>query len=125
MGHEVVQLVNDWLYDVDRFLRNRLDSLKEDLVSEDPETQSKATREVEQILDWLYLPLPPLSATERLEKALSLSQQDDLSTDDKEAASLALCVLLAVAEGDPAIRPRNSRFAHSVSTTLLGCHGER
>lgn len=86
MGNEVVRFINFWLYDVDRFLRSRLEYLKDDLLSEDPKTQRKTTKEVAKILDWLNPPLPPLTATERLEKALSVSQQDGLSANDKETA---------------------------------------
>lgn len=87
MADDVVHLISWWLYDVDRFLRNRLESLKEDLVSSDESTRRMASGDAESILDWLSTPDASLSDSERLERVLRITQADEISPEQKLAAA--------------------------------------
>ena len=86
MSSQAIQFINDWLYDIERFLRRRLDALKDDLESDDGKTQQAASKEAERILDWLDPPLPPRSSSARLERAKEVSQSNELSIEEKVAA---------------------------------------
>ena len=65
MNGEVDALIYSWLHDIHRWLMNSLDNLKDDLGSDDAAINARATKEAQQIMDWLFPPPPPLSAQER------------------------------------------------------------
>ena len=74
MGAEIIEFINRWLYDVERMLASRLESLKDDLRSDDASLREQAAQEAAKIMDWLYPPSPPLSAEEqsnRVETAMA------------------------------------------------------
>lgn len=137
MGNEVVQFINHWLYDADRFLRNRLESLKDDLTSDDSELQSQAAKEADEILDWLLPPMPALTAIEKVDKASWIRQQENISEEDKEIAIARVLSSTGRRRGRP--RDTSSQFAiralglhlalgmswREIAFRLKGCSHER
>jgi hypothetical protein len=83
---EVNKLIYYFGYDVSRFLGSELDALKEDLSSEDDETQKLAQEKAIKICDWLFEPLPPVSKQEREEWILQTSKNEALSPAEKVKA---------------------------------------
>ena len=90
MGDETLEFINRWLYDIQRTLELRLETLKEDLHSDDEATARHAEDEAIKILDWLYRPLPPLSKEEQLERVKTAITDEKLSAEQKLAAALRL-----------------------------------
>jgi hypothetical protein len=86
MGDEALQFVNRWLYDIQRVLENQLETLKDDLRSDDEATTERAADEVSKILDWLYLPSPPLSKEEQINRAAAAIANGTLSDEQRLAA---------------------------------------
>lgn len=58
MTGDLTKFIDSWVYDIQRILTRRRDSLAEDLVSEDERTRTQAEKEIDQIHEWLYSPLP-------------------------------------------------------------------
>ena len=90
MGDETLEFINRWLYDIQRVLEVRLETLKDDLRSHDDATAKRAEDEADKILDWLYRPLPPLSKEEQLERVKTAITDDRLSPEQRLAAALRL-----------------------------------
>jgi hypothetical protein len=86
MAKEVIAFINRYLYDVERLLRDHLDTLKEELLSEDEQTSQKASKQAEMIMEWLSPQPPPLSALQRLAVASGIDQNNELSELEKNAA---------------------------------------
>lgn len=86
MTDEALQFINRRLYDIQHVLDNRLEVLKEDLRSDDEATAERASEEVSNILDWLYLPPMPLSKEEQLKRVAAAIADGKLSTDQRLAA---------------------------------------
>jgi hypothetical protein len=86
MGDEALQFVNRWLYDIQRVLEDRLETLKDDLRSDDEPIAERAANRASEILDWLYPPLPPLSQEEQLERISAAISNDKLPIEQKLAA---------------------------------------
>ena len=53
---DIEALLNRWVYDVRGLLVSQLESLRDDLRSDDAETRAAAQSQVDKVLDWLYLP---------------------------------------------------------------------
>lgn len=54
MVDETTRFVYHWLHDVDKLLRRALESLKDDLRSDDDAVRRNAEKRAEMILDWLF-----------------------------------------------------------------------
>jgi hypothetical protein len=86
MSDEVDEFIYRRIHDIERFLRDRLESLKDDLDSDDAATKARATREADQILDWLLPSMPPLPAQERARRATAAASDPTLTEEQKLVA---------------------------------------
>ncbi len=116
MGQDdVLRFIYRWLYDVEGTLRNQLEALKADLVSDDEAIQAKAADEVESILDWLYPPVAPLPAVTRAERAQAALSDVNLTPEEKLTA-----VRRAIrSTGRRRGRPRDETSQHAIRALTL------
>jgi hypothetical protein len=116
MGNGLAGFYNRWLYDIESKLRGRLETLKDDLRSDDEDTRKLATEEADRILDWLYLPPKPLSEAEQLQRMEDALKDGKMSAKEKRAAVLRAGRSTGRAKGRP--RDATSRLA----VRALGLH---
>jgi hypothetical protein len=135
MSKVTVEFYRRWLFDVESKLRRHLETLKDDLLSDDEDIRKLATKEAGEILDWLYLPSKPLSKAEQLQRIEDVVKDDKMSSEEKLAAVLRAGLSTGRAKG----RPReNSRLAiralglhmvgmpwREIAMKLKGCDHER
>jgi len=137
MGENVLQFLSTWFFDVERFLRNRLDELKDDLRNGDQQVIDRAAEEAKLILRWLP-PSPGLSTQERLQSAWAVSQNQYLPDEAKKAL---ISYYMNDSDRRPRGRPRDelSQLAiralgihmatgmswRAMAMTLRGCTHER
>lgn len=129
MNDEVLRFINDWLYDMGRALRDRLETLKDDLHSDDEHAREQATEEAAKILNWLYLPPPPLSSEEKLRRVTAASNDEKLSPTDRLAAARRAIRSTGRARGHPrtetaqqAIRALTLHYATPMSWREIALH---
>jgi hypothetical protein len=108
-------LLDRWVYDVERILRNALDVLSDDLSSEDVQTAELAAAGASEILDWLYPPPQPLSAQERLKRATNAIN----STPLLESERIAALQRIARSSGCRRGRPRTETSQHAIRAFTL------
>ena len=87
MNGEVDALIYTWLHDIQRWLMNCLDNLKDDLGSDDAAINARARTEAEQIMASAVPPPPPLSAQERLRRAAAAAADPTLTEEQKQLAA--------------------------------------
>ncbi len=116
MRNEVIQFVNRWLYNVELVLRDRLESLKDDLGSDDDQIRGQATEQASEILDWLMPPSHPLSHSEQLQRIQAALLDEDLSPADRRTAALRA----GRSTGRPRGRPRDETSQQAIRA--LGLH---
>jgi hypothetical protein len=116
MSDETIQFVNRWLYNIELILRDRLESLKDDLCSDDEATSARASNEAGEILDWLMPPSPPLSHSEQLQRIQAALQDEGLSPADRRTAALRA----GRSTGRPRGRPRDETSQQAIRA--LGLH---
>ena len=86
MSNKIIKFYNRWLYDMESKLRGRLETLKDDLRSDDEETRNQATEEADEILNWLYLPPKALSEEDQLQRVEAALKDEQVSAKDRLAA---------------------------------------
>jgi hypothetical protein len=82
------RFVTEWVYDIDRVLRRKLEDLKDDLASDDERIRAQAETDAAEILDWLLPPPPPLSKENRLKRAEDVMKDAQLPNHQRYAAAL-------------------------------------
>jgi hypothetical protein len=107
---EVDKFVFQFLYDIERFLRRKLDALKEDLRSDDDGIRKLAEEKVVKISNWLFHPLPPLSEEERLQRTEEALSDKSLSPSER----LRAISRLARSSGRRKGRPWTDTAQHAV-----------
>ena len=137
MSDETIQFVNRWLYNIELILRDRLESLKYDLRSDDENTSGCATKEAGQILDWLLPPLPSLSKAEQLRRVETAFKDKKRSVEDRLAATRRAALSTGRSRGRPrnetsqqAIRALGLHFAtplswREIALEIRGCNHDR
>src|SRR2546430_434308 len=115
MEDDVSTFLNRLVYDVDRILRSALDALRDDLESENEDTAGRATKDAEEILDWLYPPTPEMSAKELLKRAADAMNNQELS----EAEQMDALRRAARSTGRPRGRPRTETAQHAISALSM------
>jgi hypothetical protein len=110
MGNEALEFVNRRLYDIRRVLENRLETLKDDLRSDDEPTAERAANEASAILDWLTPPSQPLSPEEQIMRVTSAIANDKLSAEEK---------LVAVRRAGRSTRYRKGRPRNEISQIAI------
>jgi hypothetical protein len=73
MDGQVGAFIYRFAHDMEHFLQSHLESLKDDLRSNDEHTRTTASNETEQVTDWLYPPPVPLSAEQQLQNAMQVA----------------------------------------------------
>jgi hypothetical protein len=86
MAAQTLEFVNRWLYDIEHVLQCRLDSLKDDLCSDDDQISEQASNEAAKILDWLYPSLQPISTGGKLQKISAILNDGTMTEGEREAA---------------------------------------
>jgi hypothetical protein len=136
MASEVNAFITNWLHDVERVLRRKLESSKEHLLSDDESEQDAAASLVSQILDWLY---PPSNTPISDEHRLLLMQQVMGIADaaERNKAMLRIARTTGRRKGRP--RDESSQYAiraltlrrstnkswREIALELRGCEHER
>lgn len=115
MNGEVDALIYTWLHDIQRWLMNCLDNLKDDLGSDDAAINARARTEAEQIMAWLFPPPPPLSAQERLRRAAAAAADPTLTEEQKQLAACRATRSTGRKRG----RPRNETSQLAVRALTL------
>jgi hypothetical protein len=115
MNDEVLQFINDWLYDMGRALKDRLDTLKDDLRSDDEHIQQQATQEATEILGWLYPPAKPLSQEQQLQRVAAALRNEALSPEDR----LTAVKFAGRSTGRTVGRPRTETAQHAIRALTL------
>lgn len=116
MGDEIIQFVNRWLYNIELVLRERLESLKDDLGSDDNRIREQASGEACEILDWLIPPSPPRSHAEQLQRLEVALKNEDLPPAERLTAALRA----GRSTGRPRGRPRDETSQQAIRA--LGLH---
>lgn len=137
MSNGLIEFYNRWLYDIESKLRGHLESLKDDLRSDDEDTRKLATEEADEILNWLYLPPKPLSEADQLQRMEDAFKDGKMSAKEKVAAVRRAGRSTGRAKGRP--RDETSRLAiralglhlatgmswREIAMRLKGCDHER
>jgi hypothetical protein len=137
MSKVSVEFYSRWLYDIESKLRRRLETLKDDLRSDDEDTRKLATGEAGKILNWLYLPPKPLSKADQLQRMEDAFKDGKMSAKEKLTAALRAGRSTGRAKGRP--RDETSRLAvralglhlatdmswREIAMRLKGCSHER
>jgi hypothetical protein len=116
MSNGLIEFYNRWLYDMGSKLRGRLETLKDDLRSDDEDIRKHATEEADEILDWLYLPPKPLSDAEQLQRVEEALKDGKMSAKERLAVVRRAGRSTGRAKGRP--RDETSRLA----IRALGLH---
>ena len=111
----LAEFASRWLYSIQHTLQNHLESLRDDLASDDEQVRKRARDEAGEILDWLHPPLPPLSTQERLERVTTASGNEALSDEEK----LAAVERAARSTGRRKGRPRTETAQHAIRALSL------
>ncbi len=119
MADDFTIFTNHWVYDIRRSLERHLDTLKDDLASDDKSTRELAENEASEILDWLYLPPPPLSDEERGRLFMEVNQDASLSSDQKATALRRLLHPTGRKRG----RPRTETAQHAIRALSMHLAG--
>jgi hypothetical protein len=109
------QFAIHWRYGIQRALQRNLESLRDNLASDDEQVRNLATDQAGAILDWLYPPLPPLSEQERLERVSAITGNEALSVEEKVAAIRRA----ARSTGRRRGRPRTDTAQHAIRALTL------
>jgi hypothetical protein len=113
MSFDVNAFVTHWVYDIRQTLERELDSLKDDLRSDDEHAQQQAARVASKILAWL-LPAPEAISEE---KRLLRFQEAMKIADPKQ---LKIAVLRAArTTGRRKGRPRDESSQHAIRALTL------
>ncbi len=110
-----MKLFNRWVYDLQGVLERHLDTLKDDLSSDDDRVRQQASNAASEILDWLHLPVPALSPDEQVQRALSALSDPMLSANQKLRAAQRA----ARSTGRPRGRPRTETAQHAIQALTL------
>jgi hypothetical protein len=137
MSREIIEFINRWLYDVERVLTSRLESLKDDLRSDDAGLREQAAQQADEITDWLYPPPPPLSPEEQVHRVEAAIADKSLSAKERLAAASRAARSTGRSKGRPrdetsqtAIRALGLHLAtgmswREIAMRLKGCAHER
>jgi hypothetical protein len=104
-----------WLYSIQHTLQNHLESLRDDLASDDEQVRKRARDEAWEILDWLYPPPPPLSKAAQLQRVEAALKDQKLSDEDRLAAVRRAGRSTGRARG----RPRTETAQHAIRALSL------
>jgi hypothetical protein len=115
MGDEILQFINGWVYNVDAYLRRNLDSLKDDLASDDEGVKKNADKQAENIFCWIAPPLPPLPASARIERAEAALSNESTTAEEKIAAAQRVMRSTGRSRG----RPRDETSQYAVKALAL------
>jgi hypothetical protein len=115
MINDLSQLINRWVFDLEAKLWDRLDSLKDDLRSDDDHVRQDAMEQADEIFSWLYPPAPPMSNAGQLERIQSAAQDPTLTTEEKIAAVKKA----GRSTGRPPGRPRTETAQQAIRALTL------
>lgn len=87
-GDDLDRFIDHWVYEIDGVLRRQLDSLKDDLRSEDQQVQKRAESEADEILNWLLHAPAPLTDAEQLHRVEQIIADERLSTSGRRTAAM-------------------------------------
>lgn len=109
------ELVNRWVYDVERILKRALQDAVDRLRSCDEKTAELAEQDIAEILDWLLPPPKPISKEAKLQKIKELCSDSTILTEKKTA----LIEKVLHSTGRPKGRPRTETAQHAIQAYSL------
>jgi len=101
MSDPVETLLDRWVYDIDRLMERRLQSLAVDCYSGDRATRTRAAKQMEEIFKWKEPQLPYLTERARLQRIGELISDDNLSPEGQLAEIRSVIIAPRRAPGRP------------------------
>jgi hypothetical protein len=111
----LAQFAIRWRYGIQHALQNRLESLRDDLASEDEGIRKVASADADEILNLLHPPLPPLSTEAKLKQVAAVLSDETLSQEERLAAAQRAARSTGRRKG----RPRTETTQHAIRALTL------